>query len=148
MGLFDFGYKRRLWFSLKDNYGRRPDPFYAAGDMSTIRSYHDYMREQEPDVFRIDDVTWSDLDMDRVFKRINPGLSTPGEQVLYHLLRTPAMDSAEYERRTQLYALPRRTNRSGWRRSMSSAAWAASAAQMSAGCFHPLTADTLAWLCI
>lgn len=102
MGLFDFGYKRRLWFSLQDNYGRRPDPFYAAGDMSTIRSYHDYMREQEPDVFRIDDVTWSDLDMDRVFKRINPGLSTPGEQVLYHLLRTPAMDSAEYERRTQL----------------------------------------------
>ena len=60
------------------------------------------MREQEPDVFHIDDVTWSDLDMDRVFKRINPGLSTPGEQVLYHLLRTPAMDSAEYERRTQL----------------------------------------------
>lgn len=102
MGLFDFGYKRRLWFSLQDNYGRRPDPFYAAGDMSTIRSYHDYMREQEPDVFHIDDVTWSDLDMDRVFKRINPGLSTPGEQVLYHLLRTPAMDSAEYERRTQL----------------------------------------------
>ena len=139
MGLFDFGYKLRLWFSLQDNYGRRPDPFYAAGDMSTIRSYHDYMREQEPDVFHIDDVTWSDLDMDRVFKRINPGLSTPGEQVLYHLLRTPAMDSAEYERRT---------NRSGWRRSMSSAAWAASAAQMSAGCFHPLTADTLAWLCI
>ncbi len=45
MGLFDFGYKRRLWFSLQDNYGRRPDPFYAAGDMSTIRSYHDYMRE-------------------------------------------------------------------------------------------------------
>ena len=102
MGLFDFGYKRRLWVSLQDNYGRRPDPFYAAGDMSTIRSYHDYMREQEPDVFHIDDVTWSDLDMDRVFKRINPGLSTPGEQVLYHLLRTPAMGSAEYERRTQL----------------------------------------------
>ena len=62
MGLFDFGYKRRLWFSLQDSYGRRPDPFYAAGDMSTIRSYHDYMREQEPDVFHIDDVTpYTDL---------------------------------------------------------------------------------------
>ena len=80
MGIF--GYKNRLWHSLRDNYGRRPDPFYAAGDMATIRSYHDYMREREPERFMVDDVTWSDLDMDRVFKRINPGTSTPGEHWL------------------------------------------------------------------
>ena len=44
--------------------------------MATIRSYYDHMREHDPDTFRVDDVTWSDLDMDRVFKRINPGVST------------------------------------------------------------------------
>ena len=100
MGIF--GYKYRLRHSLRDNYGRRPDPFYAAGDMATIRSYHDYMREREPERFMVDDVTWSDLDMDRVFKRINPGTSTPGEHWLYHMLRTPATDAAEYERRRRL----------------------------------------------
>ena len=100
MGIF--GYKNRLWHSLRDNYGRRPDPFYAAGDMATIRSYHDYMREREPERFMVDDVTWSDLDMDRVFKRINPGTSTPGEHWLYHMLRTPVTDREEYERRKRL----------------------------------------------
>ena len=93
MGIF--GYKNQLWHSLRDNYGRKPDPFYAAGDMAIIRSYHDYMREREPERFAVDDVTWSDLDMDRVFKRINPGTSTPGEHWLYHMLRTPSTDRAE-----------------------------------------------------
>lgn len=103
MGLLGLsGYKRRLWQTLNYNYGRKPDPFYAAGDMATIRSYYDYMLEQDPGTFRVDDVTWSDLDMDRVFKRINPGVSTPGEHWLYYMLRTPAMDAAEYERRERL----------------------------------------------
>ena len=103
MGLFgSIGYKNRLWRSLSDNYGRKPDPFYSAGDMDLIRSYHDYMREHDPDTFRVDDITWSDLDMDRVFKRINPGVSTPGEHWLYYMLRTPAMDAEEYARREKL----------------------------------------------
>jgi DNA mismatch repair protein mutS domain protein len=97
MGLFgSVSYKKNLRRSLRENYGRTPDPFYSAGDMATIRSYYDHMREHDPDTFRVDDVTWSDLDMDRVFKRINPGVSTPGEHWLYYMLRTPAMDAEEY----------------------------------------------------
>ena len=103
MGLFgSVSYKKNLRRSLRDNYGRTPDPFYSAGDMATIRSYYDHMREHDPDTFRVDDVTWSDLDMDRVFKRINPGVSTPGEHWLYYMLRTPAMDAEEYARRERL----------------------------------------------
>lgn len=103
MGLFgSVSYKKNLRRSLRENYGRTPDPFYSAGDMATIRSYYDHMREYDPDTFRVDDVTWSDLDMDRVFKRINPGVSTPGEHWLYYMLRTPAMDAEEYTRRERL----------------------------------------------
>ena len=73
MGLFgSVSYKKNLRRSLRDNYGRTPDPFYSAGDMATIRSYYDHMREHDPDTFRVDDVTWSDLDMDRVFKPSTP----------------------------------------------------------------------------
>lgn len=103
MGLFgSVSYKKNLRRSLRENYGRTPDPFYSAGDMATIRSYYDHMRERDPDTFRVDDVTWSDLDMDRVFKRINPGVSTPDEHWLYYMLRTPAMDAEEYARRERL----------------------------------------------
>ncbi|MGI6025880.1 MAG: MutS-related protein [Candidatus Scatomorpha sp.] len=103
MGLFgSISYKKNLRRSLRENYGRTPDPFYSAGDLDLIRSYHDYMREHDPDTFRVDDITWSDLDMDRVFKRINPGVSTPGEHWLYYMLRTPAMDAEEYARRERL----------------------------------------------
>jgi hypothetical protein len=43
------------------------------------------------DVFLIDDITWNDLNMDSVFKRINPSLSTSGEQYLYYMLRSPSI---------------------------------------------------------
>ena len=34
MGLFgSISYKNRLRRSLGDNYGRKPDPFYSAGDL-------------------------------------------------------------------------------------------------------------------
>lgn len=46
----------------------------------------------EDDRHYIDDQTWSDLEMDKVFKKLDMTLSTPGEQRLYELLRYPEMD--------------------------------------------------------
>lgn len=86
-------------------YGTIPDPLYLAGDLEHIRAYHDARVTREPDRFAIDDVTWNDLDMDRLFQRINPGLSTSGEQYLYHQLRTPAQSAQEYADRAALIAL-------------------------------------------
>lgn len=40
----------------------------------------------------IDDQTWSDLEMDKVFRNLDMTLTTPGEQRLYELLRYPEMD--------------------------------------------------------
>ncbi|MBS5432720.1 MAG: hypothetical protein KHY12_03010 [Firmicutes bacterium] len=40
--------------------------------------------------------------MDRVFKRINPKRCTSGEQYLYYMLRSPAVDAASYEQRKDL----------------------------------------------
>lgn len=51
----------------------------------------------------VDDITWSDLDMDRVFHRINTCLTTPGEEVLYNRLRS--LPGAEDEWETALSAL-------------------------------------------
>ncbi len=86
-------------------FGKVPDVYYTDGDMDRIRAWYDWRREREPESYAVDDVTWHDLDMDRVFRRINPGLSTPGEQVLYDTLRHPALTAHEYEARARFIRL-------------------------------------------
>ncbi|MBQ2953255.1 MAG: hypothetical protein IJE07_06825 [Clostridia bacterium] len=86
-------------------FGSVPDPLYFAGDMEHIRAYHDARAQAEPGRFVIDDVTWNDLDMDRLFRRINPGLTTSGEQYLYDQLRTPAGSAQEHQERAALIDL-------------------------------------------
>ena len=80
-------------------FGKPPDNRYEDEDFRCIRSYYDYRREKEPETFALDETTWYDLSMDDVFRRVNHTLSTPGEQVLYAWLRTPALDEATYLRR-------------------------------------------------
>ena len=67
-------------------WGKAPDAHYFAGDMDLIRVYADYRAETEGDSFQLDDVSWNDLDMDRVFRRLNPRRSSSGEQYLYYML--------------------------------------------------------------
>mgnify|MGYP002626422100 CR=1 FL=1 len=97
--------RRKLERRLERDFGRVPDPFYSRGDMELIRSYYDYRRKMEPNVFLIDDITWNDLELDRVFRRLNPGLSASGEQYLYYMLRSPSQDAETYRERRELIAL-------------------------------------------
>ena len=98
-----FGQEKKRRRRLEAAFGKRPDVYFTGGDMERIRAWSDYRRERE-DGYSVDDVTWHDLDMDRVFRRIDPGLSTPGEQVLYDTLRHPALTGEEYGRRARLIA--------------------------------------------
>lgn len=93
---------RRLKQKLEADFGQVPDPLYLDGDMESIRAYYDFRREKKKDEFLIDEITWNDLDMDRVFRRINAGLSTSGEQYLYYELRSPAVDGTVYNNRKKL----------------------------------------------
>ena len=90
---------------LEAAYGQPPELTYFAGDMTDAQAYYDRMSQARPEDFFLDDTTWDDLDMDEVFKRLNLGESTAGEQYLYYQLRCPAMDGAEFVRRA---AAPKR----------------------------------------
>ena len=90
---------RKLKRRLQESFGKVPDPYYFAGDMEQIRAYYDFRRENDRDSFLLDEITWNDLDMDRVFKRINPRRCTSGEQYLYYMLRSPATDREAYDKR-------------------------------------------------
>lgn len=75
---------------------------YFAGDMDVIKSYYEFRRDNHMDSFLVDDITWNDLNMDSIFKRINPGLTTSGEQYLYYQLRSPAIEPDTYKKRKEL----------------------------------------------
>lgn len=97
-----FSRKDKQKSKLKNSFGIIPDLHYFDGDMRGIRTYFDYRHENNLDKFLVDDTTWNDLLGDDVFKRINQGTSTSGEQYLYYLLRSPAIERAEYEKRYNL----------------------------------------------
>lgn len=59
---------------------------------------------QVPGASRIEDRTWGDLDMDQVFVAIDRTASRPGQQHLYHRLRTPCLDPGALDPFDQLVA--------------------------------------------
>ncbi|MCR5671828.1 MAG: hypothetical protein K6G10_12545 [Butyrivibrio sp.] len=79
--------KRYLQKKLSDNFGKAPDKQYKDEDFEHLKGY--YLNHKND--FQIDDTTWNDLDMDRVFVRTNYCLSAAGEEYLYYLLRTPSL---------------------------------------------------------
>lgn len=51
--------------------------------------------ERHPEDSQLDDITWNDLGMDEIFKRMNYTLSASGEEYLYYTLRTLKQDEEE-----------------------------------------------------
>ncbi len=95
----------RLARWLERCFGAPADRIYYEGDMARIRAYSIRHHKKNPDAFWVDDITWNDLSMDDVFQQLNAAQSTSGEQYLYHMLRYPATDEAEYGRRSEMLAL-------------------------------------------
>lgn len=85
--------KKRFEKKLYESYGKRPDKEYKVERFVRIPGYYEHHREPG----QIDDITWDDLSMDQVFMRLNYTISSSGEEVLYHMLRTPARSLEELE---------------------------------------------------
>ena len=79
---------------LRQNFGKIPAN--RSIDLGDIAVYHDL------NPCGIDDITWDDLDMDRVFRRINVCLSSVGEEYLYHALHDLKTDFTDIEKREKL----------------------------------------------
>jgi len=78
---------------LKDSIGRKPaDRVYS---LDSIAGYHN-LTEKYTDTSRyIDAITWNDLEMDKVFRRINTCLTSIGEECLFHLMHVPNFSGEE-----------------------------------------------------
>ncbi len=59
--------------------------------------YAQWTPQGKTDHAGVDDITWSDLDMNLVFHRINACLTTPGEEELYNRLRSLQSTEEDWE---------------------------------------------------
>ena len=78
----------RRW--LLESFGSLSDKEPEAERYAHIAGYYRKHRAQEG----IDEITWNDLEMDRVYAQMNICRSAAGEEYLYALLHTPALCGA------------------------------------------------------
>lgn len=90
--------KQMLREKLKKQYGQYSEKKYADGRMESIVSAVKY-GENAKDAFVIDDITWNDLEMDRLFTAIDHTRSAAGEEALYRWLRMPLFDEEKLDLR-------------------------------------------------
>lgn len=89
--------KKKFVKALYENYGKLPKKEYAPGKLETVSNFY----KRHPEEGQVDDITWNDLNLDEVYKRVNYALSSSGEEYLYYTLRSPKMDAEELSHREE-----------------------------------------------
>lgn len=84
---------------LKEAWGKVPTQEYSYEKLASIPKY--YETNKEP-LWDIDDITWNDLDMDRVYMLLNHTESSVGEEYLYNMLRKPQNNADKLLERNRL----------------------------------------------
>lgn len=93
------GRKRRQVEALRNSWGQIPEQEYTSEELKSISHY---ARNHQNGRFMIDDITWNDLDMERIFMLLNHTCSSCGEEYLYAMLRLPEFQSEILDERERL----------------------------------------------
>lgn len=80
------------------NYGKEIDLSEVSTKMNSVSSY--FRNKNEKNI--IDDITWNDLNMDDIFKKVNNTQSTAGSEVLYDILRNPLYNQQDLDKRNNI----------------------------------------------
>lgn len=73
---------------LKKEYVKLNDAEYSNERMSAASGMYEW---HAGEAFSIDDITWNDIDGDRLYKNINHCYSSAGDEYLYYRMRTPIL---------------------------------------------------------
>ena len=92
--------RKRVFGKIRKTYGQWPEREYSMEEFDAISHYYVHRKKEGLPV--IDDITWNDLDMDRIFMLLNHTWSCIGESYLYCLLRMPAMEDETLKERNRL----------------------------------------------
>lgn len=91
-------YKKNLYARLKNTFGQPSREEYSEELMQKI-SYYFRAVTKEGD---IDDITCNDIDLDKIYQRLNCTRTSIGEEYLYALLRRPSLDVDELDERERV----------------------------------------------
>lgn len=91
--------RKRLYERIRRTYGKWPEREYDYDEFDAITHYYGLRKK---DSLTIDDITWNDLDMDRIFMLLNHTWSCIGESYLYSMLRMPVLDEEILKERDRL----------------------------------------------
>lgn len=83
---------------LFERYGGPIEREYRSGELEEHISMY-YRKHEEAQ--QIDDITWHDLNMDEVYRKINYSHSAAGDEFLYYRLRTPLQSEEALEHTEQ-----------------------------------------------
>ena len=86
----------KFLYSIKNDYNKDVD---KTRDFEKIKKFYN-MREKKE--YTLDDQTWDDLDMNKVYEKLDRSYSSPGEAALYSMLRNPLMKEANLKERGKL----------------------------------------------
>lgn len=75
---------------------------YKERNFEIIRSFFDMSAKGE---YTIDNQTWDDLNMDKVYSKLDRTYSSVGEEILYSMLRNPLMEEEKLKARSKLIEL-------------------------------------------
>ncbi len=86
-------HKARIEKLLEESWGKPCKRKISDDEMKAISHYYeDCADEADETVSVIDDITWNDLNMDDIYKRMNIANSSVGQEYLYKMLRMPFND--------------------------------------------------------
>ena len=93
--------RRKKWFleKVQASWGKIPQREYTYDELEHISQL---FRRREKEGFYIDDITWNDLDMDRVYALMNQSVSPVGDEYFYELLSNPFFEEQELKERQRL----------------------------------------------
>ena len=100
LNYYEKGKRRKLFLErMMASWGKIPQREYSYDELEHISQF---FRKREKEGFYVDDITWNDLDMDRIFALINQSISPIGDEYLYEILRKPVFEEEELKERQRL----------------------------------------------
>jgi len=96
-------FRKKQMAELRGGFGNLPTG--TDYELGSINQYSEYIKSHATYDFRVDSITWNDLDMDDIFKRINNCITSVGEEYLYNCLHELKQEDDELLEREKLISL-------------------------------------------
>lgn len=94
--------EKKLRDRIEAQFGKRPEPL---DEIRRIAAYWKKRRTHDAPKHYIDNMTWNDLDMDKIFQQMDACQSAVGAAQLYAMLHEPCFSAEKLEQREKLIGM-------------------------------------------